>query len=247
MSARIEFRGADFAYDDVPILTNFVLSINEHEYVAIVGQSGSGKTTLLRLVAGFERPNSGSIHLLENDSEQNRGAQLVFQDYSQSLLPWLTVGHNIALGLPRSTPHANAEARVDSLLQAVGLSGTAYRLPRELSGGMQQRVALARALASHPQVLLLDEPFGALDTPTKLDLQDLLQELWKSMRLTVLHVTHDLDEACYVADRVVLVRRGKAPLLFENPLPRPRQRLTTRESEQFLWLRRQLFTELGYA
>src|SRR5687767_10698741 len=136
MSAQIEFRSADFAYDDDPILADFDLSINDGDYVAIVGQSGSGKTTLLRLVAGFEQPNGGSVHLLNEDPQHKRGAQLVFQDYSQSLLPWLTVRHNVALGLPSSAARADAVPRVDSLLKAVGLLRTAPRLPRELSGGM---------------------------------------------------------------------------------------------------------------
>jgi ABC-type nitrate/sulfonate/bicarbonate transport system ATPase subunit len=247
MSAQIEFRGADFAYDDVPIFRGLDLSIDRQSYIALVGQSGSGKTTLLRLVAGLESPNAGSVELIDDAVSGKRGAQLVFQDYSQSLLPWLTVRHNVALGLPRGTHRREAKARVDGLLHEVGLPGTGSRMPRELSGGMQQRIALARALASDPQVLLLDEPFGALDTPTKLDLQDLLQQLWKTMGLTVLHVTHDLDEACYLADRVVLVRRAKPAIVFANSLPRPRHRLETRETAAFLALRRTLFEELGYA
>lgn len=248
MTVAIDFKQASFSFPAGPtILANVDLHIPASKYVCVVGESGSGKTTLLRLIAGLQQLNSGTLSIGGVKPGEATDVQLVFQDYSRSLLPWLSVEKNIALGLGGGAPRKEHSARVAELLEIMNLPGTARRLPHELSGGMQQRVALARALAADPHVLLLDEPFGALDTPTKIELQEEIQRICSEHALTAVHVTHDLDEACFLSDIIVIVKHGASPKVLRNELPRPRQRLATRESQDFLSLRRALFQELGYA
>ncbi len=247
MTTSVAFVDVNFNYtSSQPILCNVSMEVPANGYVCVVGKSGSGKTTLLRLVAGLETPVSGEVRLHTANGHQP-SVQMVFQDYSRSLLPWLTVGANVALALSREILSPNRrQDRVAEMLTAVGLSGLEDRFPRELSGGMQQRVALARALASKPSVLLLDEPFGALDTPTKLDLQEEMLRLKGLMGFTVMHVTHDLDEACFLADSIIVTNMGRTTETIENTLAHPRRRLESRESPDFLHLRRRLFEKLGY-
>lgn len=223
------------------------LSIESGSFVSIVGRSGCGKSTLLRLFAGLESPSSGRI-VVEGEAVRRppASARYVFQNYAELLLPWKTVGDNIRFGLRHShtLPDDQADrggwdALVEEKLAEVGLSGVADRLPAELSGGMQQRVAIARALASHPRVLLLDEPFSAVDALSRAHLQDLLIDVWAKNRLTVVFVTHDIDEALYLSDRVVvLAPSGRGiELDLQVDLPRPRDQIETKADPRFLELR----------
>jgi sulfonate transport system ATP-binding protein len=196
------------------------------EIVAILGGSGCGKTTLLRLIAGLDEASTGNIELdgrLLSGTHQAISA--VFQE--PRLLPWLTAKVNIAFG-GRSLAKTERLARAEALLGRVGLAGYGGRWPRELSGGQQQRIAIARALIGHPGVLLLDEPFSALDPFTRGNLHDVLLDLWRDLRPTVLMVTHDIEEAVVLADRIVVMRPhpGRVQETLPVDLPRPRDRLT---------------------
>jgi sulfonate transport system ATP-binding protein len=200
------------------------LALGENEIVAVVGGSGCGKSTLLRLASGLDRASRGRVLLngqTVDDPVPSIG--MVFQE--PRLLPWLTVAENVAFGI-QDLPEAQRRARVDALLGEVGLHGYAARWPKELSGGQAQRVAIARALAPEPDVLLLDEPFSALDAFTRIDLQDHLIRLWQHHRRTFLLVTHDIEEAVALADRVVVMRPNPGRLAAEIPvnLRRPRDR-----------------------
>ena len=190
------------------------------EFVALVGHSGCGKSTLLRLVAGLEVLGSGSIDVAgQSLAGLNRHARMMFQD--ARLLPWLRVRENVAIGLPR-----DAAPRVDDALAQVGLADRAGDWPAILSGGQRQRIALARALVCEPRLLLLDEPLGSLDALTRIEMQLLLAELWQQHQFTAILVTHDIEEAVMLADRVVLLEHGRTVQSFEVDLPRPRERTT---------------------
>ncbi len=197
----------------------------EGEIVAILGGSGCGKTTLLRLIAGLDEASTGAIALDEVAlAGTNAAISAVFQE--PRLLPWLTAEANIAFG-GRRLAKAERDVRTESLLDRVGLAGYGKRWPRELSGGQQQRIAIARALIGHPGVLLLDEPFSALDPFTRASLHDLLLDLWRELKPTVLMVTHDIEEAVVLADRIVVMRPhpGRVQETLTVDLPRPRNRL----------------------
>ncbi len=214
-----EARGRDtLALDDISF------SIAEGEFVCLLGPSGCGKSTVLNLVAGFEKPSSGRLLLDAKPVERpgpDRG--VVFQQ--PLLFPWLTILDNIAFG-PRmnGTAAADARAMVQQYLELVGLAGFGGHFPYELSGGMQQRVALARAWVSSPQMLLMDEPFGALDAQTRLQMQEFLLKVWEERRTTVLFVTHDIDEALFLADRVIVMsaRPGRLKEDLRVGFQRPR-------------------------
>ena len=209
-------------------LDDISLGIGEGEIVGIVGASGCGKSTLLRLLAGIERPSAGAAAFGGAPLAGPRDEiGVVFQE--PRLMPWLTVEANVSFGL-RHLPAAERKARAAETLERVGLSHFAKALPRELSGGMAQRVAIARALAARPKVLLLDEPFSALDAFTRLALQEHLLELWSYDRPTFVLVTHDIDEALALADRIVLMRGhpGRIHREFAVDLPRPRSRTAPR-------------------
>jgi len=229
------------------ILKSIDLDVGRGEVVGIVGRSGAGKTTLLRLLAGLVPPTSGTILL---DGEQ-MGAPTgevitVFQDYVNALLPWRTVEKNVALGLESSTKKRERDERVATALRMVGLEGSARERPRSLSGGMQQRVQIARALAVRPEVLLMDEPFGALDAMTRATLQDELRRLQSQTGATIIFITHDIEEAVYLSDRV-LVMVGPPGMIVQEvrtELPAERDQLTTRELPRFLDVRHQLVTTL---
>lgn len=212
------------------------LSIQAGEAVAIVGGSGCGKSTLLRLISGLEQASSGTVVLNgEPISAPHPEVGLVFQE--PRLLPWLSVADNIGFGLD-TLPKDERQTRVQEALARVGLAGQGNKWPRELSGGMAQRVALARALVSRPDVLLLDEPFSALDALTRSDLQDHLVELWHSSRPTLILVTHDIEEALVIADRVIVLRPkpGRLEAVIDISLTRPR----IRDAEDFETVKRQL-------
>lgn len=209
-------------------LSNFALSIRAGEIVGIVGGSGCGKSTLLRLIAGLDRPSEGAVRLGGRDIDAPRPeVGMVFQE--PRLMPWLSIDDNVAFGI-RHLPRKEQRRRVEETLARVGLARFAGHWPRELSGGMAQRAALARALVGRPQVLLLDEPFSALDALTRYDLQEHVLELWAYDRPTLVLVTHDIEEALVLSDRIVVMRGhpGRIHVTVAPGLPRPRQRADPR-------------------
>lgn len=220
------------------------LVVGQGEFVTIVGPSGCGKTTLLRMMAGLLRPTEGAVSLSGRAlAGPGRGAVLVFQDFSRSLLPWRRALGNVKLGLEARGTRPEGGCRIaQSYLQRVGLSGQEERFPWELSGGMQQRLALARALACQPSVLLLDEPFGSLDARTREELEDEMLSLGRQLDLTIVLVTHDIDEAIYLGDRVVLLTERPARIRLECAtfLGSHRDQVSTRSSPEFLKMRQEL-------
>lgn len=213
----VEAVGKTYA-DGTEALRDIYLHAGAGEIVAVVGGSGCGKTTLLRLIAGLDQPSAGVIR-----TDARIGA--VFQE--PRLLPWLTVEANIAFG-GRLLAKPERRRRTEALLERIGMAGYGRRLPKDLSGGQQQRVAIARALIGHPEILLLDEPFSALDAVTRWSLHELLLKLWRELQPTVLMVTHDVEEAVVLADRVVVMRPrpGRVQETLGNDLTRPRDRLS---------------------
>ncbi|MGB3908386.1 MAG: ABC transporter ATP-binding protein [Methanomethylovorans sp.] len=218
-----------FRKEDAPevlALDNVSLHVDDKEFVCFLGPSGCGKTTLLRIIAGLDTPDSGEI-LLDGDKitipDPKRG--MVFQEYS--LFPWRNVTDNIIFGLEmKGVTRKKAIEDAEKYLELVGLTQFKDSYPYELSGGMRQRVAIARALANEPEVLLMDEPFGALDAQTRNSLQHQLLEIWNKKHITVLFVTHSVDEAVFLADRIVVMsaRPGKIKEIIKVDLPRPRIR-----------------------
>jgi NitT/TauT family transport system ATP-binding protein len=205
-------------------LVDINLRIEEGEFVCLLGPSGCGKSTLLNTVAGYVRPTTGWVRV-DRDQVVGPGPDrgMVFQQYS--LFPWQTVRDNVAFGpYAQGKGRARARALADELLGMVGLARFAHRYPTELSGGMQQRVGIARALANKPTVLLMDEPFGSLDAQTRAMMQENLLRLWAEFKTTVLFVTHDVDEAIFLADRVLIMSAAPGRIIedMQVPLPRPR-------------------------
>ena len=230
------------------ILQDISLTVREHEFVCIVGASGCGKTTLLRMLGGLLQPTGGQVRFRGQPvTGPDRALAIVFQDYAKALLPWRTVAGNVALALEsRNVPRAARGEMIARLLAQVGLADRADAFPVQLSGGMQQRLQIARCLAQAPQVLLMDEPFGALDAMTRQNLQDEVARLSAGSGTTVVFVTHDLEEAIYLGDRVIAMesRPGRIGEVVDVDLPRPRNQLTTREDPRFLALRHRLFNLL---
>lgn len=227
--------GAHTVFDQVS------LDVHRREFICIIGASGCGKSTLIRIAAGLEEASGGEI-LLDGKPVSGPGSErgMVFQGYT--LFPWLTVTRNVMFGLQmrgRSADSAESEAR--QWLEMVGLAKFEHAYPHELSGGMKQRVAIARALANEPRILLMDEPFGALDALTRCKMQSYLLQIWKKVDVTILFITHDLDEACYLADRIVVMgtNPGRVLEVIENPVPRPRS-VEQFLSPEFLALKRRL-------
>jgi NitT/TauT family transport system ATP-binding protein len=211
----------------------------------MVGPSGCGKTTMLRMVGGLQTPITGEVTFAgKRVAGPAREISFMFQDYSKALLPWRTAAGNVSLALEANgVPGAQRAGRIKDLLGKVGLANHADHFPAQLSGGMQQRVQIARCLAQEPSVLLMDEPFGALDAMTRQALQDEILRIIQASRTTVVFVTHDLEEAIYLGDRVVALypNPGRIAQVFDVDLPKPRNQLTTRESPAFLRLRRALY------
>jgi ABC-type nitrate/sulfonate/bicarbonate transport system ATPase subunit len=237
------FVAADTAEARTHALDGVSLSISAGDLVSLVGPSGCGKSTLLRLIAGLDAPDSGELWVGQEpitDPSAERG--LVFQD--PNLFPWLTVRRNIEAGLVARNVLHEKRHEVDEFMRLVGLEGFARAYPHHLSGGMAQRVALARALINHPKVLLLDEPLGALDAFTRMRMQDEVLRLWEARGTTMLLVTHDIDEAIYMSDRIVILtpRPGRIERIIEIDLERPRQR----NSAQFLRLRSDILEMLHF-
>jgi NitT/TauT family transport system ATP-binding protein len=235
--------------DEIEAIRKVDLEVGEGEFVSIVGPSGCGKSTLLQISAGLLAASQGEVRLNGVPvSGPPEGMVYLFQQYSRSLMPWLTVEQNVSFGfrhLRKASGHEIAE-RCRRFLGMVGLAEFGSRYPWQLSGGMQQRVAIARALAAEPRVLLLDEPFSSVDALTRLELHVLLLRLWAQARFTVLLVTHDVDEAVYLSDRIALLTRRPAEVaeVFTNPLPRPRDPVESREDRRFLDLRHELLSRL---
>jgi nitrate/nitrite transport system ATP-binding protein len=231
-------KGFGSGKDRVEVLSNVNLSVERGEFVAIVGYSGAGKTTLLSLIAGLSLPDSGRLSLDGGEiREPGSDRGVVFQSYS--LLPWLTVEQNVALGVDSVFAHwpaARRRAHVLDAIALVNLTQALHKRPAELSGGMRQRVSVARALATDPAILLLDEPFGALDALTRATLQDELEALWERDQKTVVLVTNDVDEAVLLADRIVPMTIGPGaslgPAIHVN-LPRPRNRRAVNHDGRF--------------
>ena len=231
------------------ILSPTSFDVGRGEFVCIVGPSGCGKTTLLRAATGLLLASGGEVRRHGKlVTEPTREVAFVFQDYGRALLPWRSVEGNISLALEAAgVPSAERAARIADVLAKVGLSKHAYKFPAQLSGGMQQRVQIARCLAQKPEVLMMDEPFGALDALTRQSLQDELARLVRDEGLTVLFVTHDLEEAIYLGDRVIALQANPGPgrpslaRMIDVQIPRPRDQLSTKEHPEFLKLRRGLF------
>lgn len=215
------------------------------EFACIVGPSGAGKTTLLRSIAGLLPPTSGSLQFEgKTISAPPADMAVVFQEYGRSLFPWMTVRRNVEFPLvEKGLPKAERRRLVDEALAAVGLAGNAKSYPWQLSGGMQQRVAIARAVAYEPALLLMDEPFAAVDAQTRADLEDLVRELWQRLNVTVLFVTHDIEESIYLGQRVLVLSDRPTEILADIhvDLPEPRDQLTTRMLPEFGRYRTQVY------
>ncbi|MGB8266788.1 MAG: ABC transporter ATP-binding protein [Candidatus Velthaea sp.] len=241
----LDVKQVGMTYGSRDVMRDITFSVTQGDFISIVGPSGCGKTTLLRAMAGLTVPTSGSIRFKDREI---RGPQaevaVVFQDYNRALLPWRTVSGNVALALEaRRIPRAEQAARVAELLQRVGLAQHAGHYPGQLSGGLQQRVQIARALAQEPEVLLMDEPFGALDAITRQRLQDQILAIWQTTPTTIVFITHDLEEAIYLGDRIIVLESGPGRIAADIrvELARPRHQLSTREDGRFLEIRHRLF------
>jgi len=212
----------DGAAGKVEALRDINFTVHRREFMTIIGQSGCGKSTLIRILAGLEQHSSGEL-LLDGNPVTGPGPDrgMVFQGYT--LFPWLTVQKNVEFGL-RIKGESNVRNEAAQWVNMVGLKQFADHYPHQLSGGMKQRVAIARALANRPRVLLMDEPFGALDAQTRCDMQTYLLEIWKNVDITIIFITHDLDEAVLLADRIMVLeaRPGRVAEMIEVPVPRPR-------------------------
>ena len=241
----ISLKGVGLTFGTHEVLREIDVEIGEGEFVCVIGPSGCGKTTLLRILAGLIRASRGSVNYRgEVQTEPASDIAIVFQDYANALLPWRTAAANVSLALEAAgIPRAERKDRIAALLEKVGLSKHADKYPSEMSGGMQQRLQIARCLAQNPSVILMDEPFGALDAMTRQKLQDEILSIVADSNVTAFFVTHDLEEAIYLGDRVIALEPnpGRIAELIDIPLARPRNQLTTREEPEFLALRRRLF------
>jgi sulfonate transport system ATP-binding protein len=220
--AAIALRGVSKAFGTHRVLHGIDLDIGAGTFVAIVGRSGCGKSTLLRLLAGLDRPSDGSIAVDRQTQGWQHAVRLMFQE--PRLLPWQRVVNNVEVGLTHARDRNDRREQARDVLAQVGLDGRGHHWPAVLSGGQKQRVALARALISHPKLLLLDEPLGALDALTRIEMQDMVDRVWQDKGFTAIMVTHDVSEAVALADRILLLEDGKVALDVAVDLPRPRRR-----------------------
>jgi NitT/TauT family transport system ATP-binding protein len=228
-----------FAYQrDQPVIANVSFEVTAGEIVSIVGPSGCGKTTMLKILAGLLKPTKGSVRFQSLPVQGvPAGLAMVFQEYSRSLLPWATVGDNVELPLRYKGIDASARGRlVSEGLDAVGLLGYGKHYPWQLSGGMQQRVAIARALAYQPKLLLMDEPFASVDAQTRSDLEDLVAAVRERFDITIVFITHDIDEAVYLSDRAIVLSKSPTTVLdlIAIDIPRPRDQIATKALPQFV-------------
>ena len=244
-AAKLVFDTVSLAFGQKTILRDISFAVPSGQFLCVIGASGCGKTTALRLAGGLYTPSKGAVRLGGAPMNGPRSdVAIVFQDYGKALLPWRTAAGNVSLALEAAgTPRAGRAARIEELLTLVGLPGQEDKYPTEMSGGMQQRLQIARCLAQNPSVLLMDEPFGALDAMTRQGLQDEVLDLVARTGTTVIFVTHDLEEAIYLGDRVIglLPHPGRVGIDVPVNLARPRNQLETREDPEFLRLRRELF------
>jgi len=251
----IEVTGLRKVYDPegraTEAIRNLTFTVDAGQLACLVGPSGCGKTTLLRCIAGLLAPTAGTVRLAGKRVDgPPPDMAVVFQEYGRSLFPWMTVAENVALPLRRKKLAGirRAQLVVDSLA-AVDLAGAGDRYPWQLSGGMQQRVAIARAVAYEPSVMLMDEPFAAVDAQTRAELEDLIRSLWRRFGITVLFVTHDIDEAVYLGERVLVL--SSSPTVVQDDLhvdlPAERDQLNTRADPRFTELRGRIYGEIQAA
>lgn len=219
------FPAADPSGQAVTALNGFNLEIRPGSFVSLIGPSGCGKSTLLRIIGGLDTATEGVIYL-DGTKISKPGSERGFAFQGSNLFPWLTIEKNIAFGLKARHIYKEKKDDVKEYIKLVGLEGFEKSYPHQLSGGMQQRASLARSLVGHPKVLLLDEPLGALDAFTRMTLQDLILDIWKKYNMTMIMVTHDVDEAIYMSDQVVVMssRPSKVEAVVDIDLPRPRAR-----------------------
>ena len=236
------------AYGSKPVLDGVTFDVRDNELLCIVGHSGTGKSTLLRCMAGLLPVTSGHVSLHGTPvTGPPADLAVVFQDYSRSLMPWMRIIDNVTLPLLRTVRSSAARASAgEAALKAVGLAGTGHLYPWQMSGGMQQRVAIARAIAYEPAVLLMDEPFASVDAQTRADLEDLTLSIRADFGVTIVLVTHDIDEAVYLGDRVVLLAGQPARIKDEVdvPLPHPRDQVSTKADARFVDLRTRVLTHI---
>ena len=235
----------------VEAVRDLTFDLGKGEFACLVGPSGSGKTTLLKVISGLMPATSGRVMLDGKVIDgPPRGMALVFQEYGRSLYPWMRVAENVELPLKAAgVPKAERHARVEEALEQVGLSHVPKSYPWQLSGGMQQRVAIARAIAYRPEVLLMDEPFAAVDAQTRADLEDLLRKVWKELGVTVLFVTHDIDESVYLGERVIILSSSPTIVLedLHIDLPVERDQLETRSMPEFVEQRHHVYEQIQKA
>jgi NitT/TauT family transport system ATP-binding protein len=235
----------------VEAVRNLTFDLQQGEFACLVGPSGSGKTTLLKCIAGLLKPTEGLVVLDGNrvDGPPEKMA-VVFQEYGRSLFPWMTVEENVRLPLKsHGLKKTERDERVHRALEAVDLHNVGRSYPWQLSGGMQQRVAIARAIVSEPAVMLMDEPFAAVDAQTRADLEDLMRQVWRDIGMTILFVTHDIDESVYLGQRVIML--SSSPTVVQDDiaidLPIERDQLTTRSHPQFTDLRGHVYEQIQIA
>ncbi|GAA1756731.1 ABC transporter ATP-binding protein [Pseudarthrobacter sulfonivorans] len=253
--AMLSVRGLKKVYQtdggDIEAVRNLTFDLRAGELACLVGPSGSGKTTLLKCISGLMAPTEGEV-LLDGKrvSGPPKKMAVVFQEYGRSLFPWMRVRENVELPLKnQGVAKAERDRLVDEALEAVGLAHVPRSYPWQLSGGMQQRVAIARAIAYQPEVLLMDEPFAAVDAQTRADLEDLIRTIWKKFGVTVLFVTHDIDESVYLGERVIIL--SSSPTVVQEDividLPVDRDQLETRSLPRFTELRHHVYEQIQLA
>ncbi|MEH1128770.1 ABC transporter ATP-binding protein [Micromonospora sp. CPCC 206061] len=251
----LEVQGLRKVYEgkerQVEAIRDLTFGVDAGDLVCVVGPSGCGKTTLLKCIAGLLTPTSGDVQLdSRRVSGPPPGMAVVFQEYGRSLFPWMSVRDNVELPLrQKKLPRARRRSLVDDALSAVGLADTHDAYPWQLSGGMQQRVAIARAVAYQPDVLLMDEPFAAVDAQTRADLEDLIRDLWHKLGVTILFVTHDIDEAVYLGQRVIVLSSSPTGVRedVDIDLPDARDQLHTRSDSRFTELRSHIYAQIQAA
>jgi NitT/TauT family transport system ATP-binding protein len=251
----LRVRGLRKVYDShgrrVEAIGELTFDADAGSFVCVVGPSGCGKTTLLRCIAGLLPPTAGEVHVAgARVTGPPAGLAVVFQEYGRSLFPWLRVRENVELPLRAAGMARDARRRlVAEALDAVGLADTDSAYPWQLSGGMQQRVAIARAIAYQPRVLLMDEPFAAVDAQTRADLEDLIRAVWRRLGVTLLFVTHDIDEAVYLGQRVIMLSAAPTRVAedLDVDLPDERDQLTTRGDPRFTELRSRVYAQIQKA
>jgi len=246
--SQLSLKSVSRSFGAYKALSNISLEVQAGEFISIVGPSGCGKSTLLQIIGGLLMPSDGTVALGGRPVTSPRREMIyLFQQYNRSLFPWRTVRRNIAFGLERfRLGRAEIDRKSNEYIELVGLEAFAGFFPHQLSGGMQQRVTVARALAYGADVLLMDEPFGSLDAQTRAGLQDLLLKLWQERRFTVLFVTHDIEEAIYLGQKILILSKAPATIqaVVESGLEYPRHQIRSKETSQFLTRRREVYSHV---